>query len=540
MTLPRVKALDEFPSPYLTGLMDKFFDGKLTPMMETNRGCPFSCTFCHEGHEIFQKVNFFSMERVKSELEYIAERVSPNVHSLMFCDPNFGMYHRDVDICKAIVPIQAKTGWPTDITASTGKNNKERIANALSELKGAMQMWLSVQSMDKLVLDNIKRTNISLEDMMHIQTSLTAQHLPSKSEIILGLPGETYESHIKTIADLITAGVDSISAYTMMLLEGTNLNIPEERDKWGFLTKFRVLPRDFVKLGSGTNVVEIEEVVVGTKDLSFNDYVVLRRFHLIISAVYNGKAFASLFRLFRESHTDVFPLLKGVLERVSEAPQIVRTLVAEFESETIDELWDSEEELRTFYKRDENYDLLVSGDLGSNLLQKYVALSLSEASDDWSRYLFSIARDILSNQVEDHGTVLDQLDNLERYCTARVWNLFGADTLTKVPKEVLAYDVEAWITDAAGEQLDNVRYETPKQMKFIFTQEQYNTTEDNLDRFGRTPQGIGKVLTRLNIVNLWRKCVPAGSDELVENGKQPEVFYALIDEQPSGGTIVRR
>ena len=42
----RLKNLDEIPSPYLNGLMDKFFDGKLVPMMQTNRGCPFTCTFC--------------------------------------------------------------------------------------------------------------------------------------------------------------------------------------------------------------------------------------------------------------------------------------------------------------------------------------------------------------------------------------------------------------------------------------------------------------------------------------------------------------
>ncbi len=31
--LPRRRNLDEIPSPYLTGYMDKFFDGKLSPMM---------------------------------------------------------------------------------------------------------------------------------------------------------------------------------------------------------------------------------------------------------------------------------------------------------------------------------------------------------------------------------------------------------------------------------------------------------------------------------------------------------------------------
>ena len=37
----RTNALDDIPSPYLTGIFDKFFDGRLSPLMQTNRGCPF-------------------------------------------------------------------------------------------------------------------------------------------------------------------------------------------------------------------------------------------------------------------------------------------------------------------------------------------------------------------------------------------------------------------------------------------------------------------------------------------------------------------
>jgi len=89
--LKRRKILDEIPSPYLGGFMDKFFDGKLSPMIETNRGCPFTCTFCHEGHSLITKVNYFSLDRVYEELDYIAIKIPPSVSHLMFVDPNFGM-----------------------------------------------------------------------------------------------------------------------------------------------------------------------------------------------------------------------------------------------------------------------------------------------------------------------------------------------------------------------------------------------------------------------------------------------------------------
>jgi hypothetical protein len=37
-------------------------------------------------------------------------------------------------------------------------------------------------------------------------------------------------------------------AYTCMMLDGSEMNIPEHREKWGLHTKFRILPKDFTKL----------------------------------------------------------------------------------------------------------------------------------------------------------------------------------------------------------------------------------------------------------------------------------------------------
>ena len=102
-------------------------------------------------------------------------------------------------------------------------------------------MTLSVQSLNEEVLSNIKRQNISSEKLIELAPSLREQGLSTTSEIILGLPGETYETHLQTVKDILRANIDQVFIYTMMLLDGSELNTPEERKKWGFKTKFRTV-----------------------------------------------------------------------------------------------------------------------------------------------------------------------------------------------------------------------------------------------------------------------------------------------------------
>ena len=100
----------------------------------------------------------------------------------MFCDPNFGMYERDYAICEHISKIQKEKNYPRYIFASTGKNRKDRIAKAVAKLNGTLKFWLSVQSMDHKVLENIKRSNIKLEAMTGLVESYSKLDLHSFSE----------------------------------------------------------------------------------------------------------------------------------------------------------------------------------------------------------------------------------------------------------------------------------------------------------------------------------------------------------------------
>ena len=66
---------DVIPSPYTSGLLDKFLDGTFMPGFETARGCPFMCAFCDQGLDK-SKVTTFSTRRLAEEMMYVGKKMS--------------------------------------------------------------------------------------------------------------------------------------------------------------------------------------------------------------------------------------------------------------------------------------------------------------------------------------------------------------------------------------------------------------------------------------------------------------------------------
>ena len=103
----RLPDLNDIPSPYLSGRLDEFLDGRLLPVIQTARGCPFSCAFCTEGQLYWNKVRHKPADQVANEVCYIAEHMAALPQKrrrtdLLIADSNFGMFKQDIETCKAI------------------------------------------------------------------------------------------------------------------------------------------------------------------------------------------------------------------------------------------------------------------------------------------------------------------------------------------------------------------------------------------------------------------------------------------------------
>ena len=219
--ISRPEDIDDIPSPYLTGLMDKYFDNQiLTPIIQTTRGCPFRCGYCWAGNPRNSLIRHFSYDRISAELDYVAKRRANKQNQLLtFSDSNFGMYPLDEKITDKLASLQKEHNFPHSFDVPFGKNNKERVIKVIKQIKNC-RTTLSVQSTDDTILANVSRQPVPLDKYKEIVECFHKEKIPVATEIITGLPGETRQTHLNTLKELISIGIDEFDAFTLMFLEG--------------------------------------------------------------------------------------------------------------------------------------------------------------------------------------------------------------------------------------------------------------------------------------------------------------------------------
>lgn len=513
----RRRELDDIPSPFLTGIQDDFFDGKLAPMIETNRGCPFQCTFCVQGTDWYTKVNYFDLDRLKEELEYIARKIqerSPRMTMLRIADSNYGMFERDVEISGKIGEIQKHYGWPGFIDVTTGKNRPDRVIRSVEKAGGAPVLYMAVQSLDDHVLRNIKRQNIKLEAYDHLQVYMRGRGLRSNSDLILCLPGETLQSHVTALDKLLDQRIDQMHNLQLLLIKGSEIEAVASRQQFHFVSKFRLGPKDYGVYGD-EKVFDIEEIVVSTDTMSFDEYLTARKLHLMCSVFWNDSWFEDAFCVTDQlgiPRSQVFHRLLPALE-ASRGP--AREFLDSFVRETAGELFPSAEALLDHYARAENFDRLQQGDVGENLMYKYRAL----ASFHIWPHICNAARDAFSPLVQQYADSIPQWEefwsDLWRFIQEK--HAHGA-TLEEVlaPAECeLRYDFGAWME--AGRPLDVRPFRLPQPVRFRF---QLTSTGDQSLRaafavWSSRIQGLAKLVTRIQIPWQVRQCAPVAESALI-------------------------
>tara|TARA_B100000700_G_C15045666_1_gene857819 strand:+ start:155 stop:2083 length:1929 start_codon:yes stop_codon:yes gene_type:complete len=263
----RIKDLDTIPSPYLEGTFDSLLKDNSYKWMvtwETNRGCPFKCSFCDWGSAIATKVRKFSEERLFDEIKYFSD----NKIDLVFgADANFGIFKRDKDFALKLAEYKTETGWPNQFRVCFTKNSTDKIfelAKIFADAGMNKGVSVSMQSMNPQTLKDIQRANIRLNVFKELQKKYVAAGLVTYTELILPLPGETYDTFVGGVNELLDSAQHSgIVIYNCTVMPNAEMGSPEYQKKHGF---------DMVTLPifqahstpKNDEVVEKETVIVGT------------------------------------------------------------------------------------------------------------------------------------------------------------------------------------------------------------------------------------------------------------------------------------
>ncbi len=291
----RVEDLNEIPSPYLTGYFNKLIEAnkeeQWIALFETNRGCPFGCTFCDWGINSKNRMADYDLEgRIFKEIDWISEN---KIEFVYCCDANFGMYKdRDLAIAQRFADNKDKHKYPHRFSVQNTKNSTEasyKIQKVLNDSGLDKGVLLAFQSLHEPTLKAVDRGNIRLSTYHDLQRRFTKDKIMTFSDIILGLPLETYETFTKGVSTLIESGQHNrIQFNNLSVLP--NAPIVEDIGKYGI----QVVESDMINIhGSlgewADNIYERQQLVVGTNTMPKEDWVRARNFGYMVAFLHFDK-----------------------------------------------------------------------------------------------------------------------------------------------------------------------------------------------------------------------------------------------------------
>ncbi len=311
-----------FPSPYQTGVFDNIVKSNPNVLwattLETNRGCPHSCTFCDWGGLTYSKVKLFDIERVEQDLNWIKN----NNVGFMFCaDANFGMYkERDLKISRLIRKIADESKLES-VNLQYAKNSTEvvfEIAKILGDISRGVT--ISVQSMNEPTLKAIKRKNLNINNIKsHIEKSKEL-NVKTYTELILGLPNETIESWKNGLSKVLECGQhESIDIWFCQVFGNSELNSSFSRELYKIKT---TKAEDYVSFTNEKDFSDIKEqieLICETDTMSTEELIecymygwLIVQFHIAgYSQLISKYCFNILSITYREFYDRLFDLLKS-------------------------------------------------------------------------------------------------------------------------------------------------------------------------------------------------------------------------------------
>lgn len=317
----------DYPSPYLEGWFDDIIaehpEITFNAILETSRGCPNQCAYCDWGL-LKSKTRLFPIERIRKEIKWMSDN---KIAFVWGADANFGMFKRDIEIAKELAEVKKQTGYPERMRMNYAKNNFETVFEIVKIFKECefdrIGATLSFQSLSPVVLENIGRKNTSLDFYKNLLTKYNTENMKTYSELILGLPGETYESFIRGIGTLFEIGQHFVFAvYGCILLPNSAMGQKDYIEKHGIKSVKSEIVRFHADAGE-FSIPEYNDLIVETNTMSREMWVRATAFYYMTMAFHgNGLLRAFGIYLFYEKNVPYEKFYDAAIDYFENNPEL--------------------------------------------------------------------------------------------------------------------------------------------------------------------------------------------------------------------------
>jgi tRNA A37 methylthiotransferase MiaB len=290
---PGFKDLTEVPEPYLEGIFDPLIaehpEIDWIAIEETNRNCPFQCTFCGWGL-LGAKPIMRPVEEVLRNIDWFADH---RIGYVFVVDSNFGMFkERDIEIARYFAKTKKERGYPRSVNVQDGKNIEQWVVKVRHELiAGGIEspVVLALQSLHTPTLKAIKRNNIKTEPYRNQLETFAKAGIPTTTDIILGLPEESYESFTSGVSTVIEWGQHNRSLLlNVSMVPDAEMSHPDQRRQYEIETVSTPLINPHGRM-TQEEFPETQELIIGTRTMPREEWVRARAFAYMTSLLHFDK-----------------------------------------------------------------------------------------------------------------------------------------------------------------------------------------------------------------------------------------------------------
>jgi hypothetical protein len=334
-------------------------------------------------------------------------------------------------------------------------------------MKELLPLNMSFQSLNKDTLKIIKRGNMPMDTVREMVAFARANGIASSTELISGLPKESYDSFRGSFLTAIQLRLDSVYMGALYLIKGSELYTAESREENKFKTNFALIETDVTKI-DGRWVFDMDEIVVEHSHMTQDEFYKLYRFKLWGQVAYAAAYLKEIImhclnygisplELYDEliANTEDFSFINTILTDFIES---IKPLYFETPQELEEKLTEHIEEFGNvdlfYYNR--HFQLSMAKVLGRDNKVTFVNEVVEAAR---RLYKGKMTDETIENEEDDFYSILEDLREIQPVCI-----ISPLDKQERVMNVSCNYDLKAWADDNYDNRL--LQYKTSQPQSF--------------------------------------------------------------------------